>query len=252
MPLQSLLSLPRISLEKILNKQITQEGIINSGKGISFCTFSKNRLYQVKKSIPHLLSVMGSNDQLVYVDYDDPNNSKEYVKSLRDPRIKIIWVKDAPWWQMNHARNCACVNADKELLVVMDIDNLINPDITPKIRELDSNNFILIGHGQKGFSGFCALHKKNFLTVNGYEEAIVGYGRDEDSLYGALINLGLNKIQLNNYPPVLLKGNGKTLETIGDCSWSHQNGLLLQVLRQRNPIKNNVSRNWGKGWVRYF
>lgn len=218
---------------------------------LSICTFAKNRLEQVKRTLPHTLSILAHEDEIVFVDYSDPQNSGTWAKdNIHDDRIVVIWVPNMKWWHMNHARNCAGVNAKNDILVFMDIDNLPNIHCINAVRNLPPKIWYGAGVGVN-ISGFAAIRKSDFWSVNGYEEALVGYGYDDTSMHIALGNMGIPRVDLSpDCRPSVIDGEQvRILEPSNGYTWE-QNKKITQILGERHPYRVNVGRNWATGWTK--
>jgi len=218
---------------------------------LSICTFAKNRLDQVKRTLPHVLSVLGPDDELVFVDYSDPQKSGLWAKeNVKDNRLVLVWVPGMKWWHMNHARNCAGVNAGKDIFVFMDVDNLPSKDLVEAIRKMPPKTWYGVGVGVN-ISGFAAIRKSDYLEVNGYEEALVGYGYDDTGMHVAMNRLGVPRVDLKSLVPQIQGGEAqvRVLEPSKGYEWE-QNKQITLILNERHPYKANIGRNWGIGWSR--
>lgn len=214
---------------------------------ISVCTFCKGRLDQAKRSLPHILAQLQDDDEVIFVDYSDADNAGIWARdNIKDAKLKIIWVPHRKYWHMNHARNCAGIHATKDILVFMDIDNLPSKEIIEKIRGMSKGKCYNIGCGPN-ISGFVAMHKEDYLDVNGYEEALVGHGYDDTSMYIALERKGIVGVKLDEkFSVIECENQVRIFEPyIGDA-WE-QNRKIVLTLLERHKYKVNISRNWGLG-----
>jgi predicted glycosyltransferase involved in capsule biosynthesis len=186
------------------------------------------------------------NDELIFVDYDDSEHSGDWVASLNNPQINIIRILNAPLWHMNHARNISVLNATKELILVTDIDVLLNKTFIDECKQLQKNTFktnLWKKHKEYWSAGTCCFWKNDFLLVNGYEEALVGWGYDDEAFYGMLkkngkvqeeFNARIESIDCSNPNKVLDVNNREINKKVNDLMFN------------RSCFKSNVFRNWGR------
>lgn len=227
---------------------------------ISFCTYCMDRLPQAKISIPRALEALDATDECVLVDFSCPEHTAAVFASLYentpDKRLTIVTVPGMTWWQQTHARNCAALAAQHDLLMFVDIDNLIHKTAIVRARTLQKGSFFALLPG-KHFSGFCVIWREDFLKVNGYEEGL-SYGYDDTNFYRALECADIHRIDWTDYKPNIIDDPKAALHwepmegpiNMGSAQWT-QNQTITDILRQRHPYKNNMSRNWGKGWNYY-
>ena len=214
---------------------------------LSICTYSKNRLKHTQQAVPNLLNITEAGDEIVFVDYSCQEGSGKWVKSLQNPKIKVIYVDNRQWWHAAHARNCAAVNTKNSILVFMDIDNIIPKELLSTIRNMPRGQFYALIPGPD-ISGFCAMYREDFFKINGYEEAIVGHYYEDTNMYRALDLATVKRIDIK-IPVRVLDPNTQVriLEAQTGDIWS-QNEAITNVLRQKHLYRNNVSRNWALDW----
>ena len=236
-----------------MNEKVTVY-IGDAGKGkmptISVCTYCMKRLGQAKQSVPHLLSQVKPGDEVVFVDYSCPEGAGGWAKSLNNSQLKVISVPGRSWWNPAHAHNCAMRASAGDIVVFMDIDNMLPNGLLERIRGMPRGQFYAYLPGDN-LSGFCCIWRDEFLKVNGYEEALAGWGYEDTSLYRALDLAGVKRVDMKDVKPLVLDPNRqvRVLEPVMGDPW-RQNWAITDVLRQRHRFRNNVNRDWGLGWVK--
>lgn len=210
---------------------------------LSICTYCKGRLSHARLFVAEILPLLSGSDELVFVDYDDPENSGEYIRCLNDKRVRLILVKRSQYWMPSHAHNCAGFNADKELLVFCDIDIENLPIST--IRLLKPTEFGEACNNQ----GLVAMWKSDFVEINGYEEAMVGWGYEDKHVKKSLRAFGRNavnvgKVRCHKFDHVRILDPLVKWDTFAKI-----NREIAQVLRKLHPYKNNIGRNPGIGAI---
>jgi len=206
------------------------------------------RIEHVKKTIPHLLSIMTPFDELVFVDYGDPEESGLWVKSLNDPRVKVIKVDDVDWWHMNHARNIAVKFCKHEIVFLTDVDTLISKEILQSSRSIVSGKFGVLERTKTYHNnGSCCFTKTDFLRINGFEEALVLWGFDDDLFYTQLQNNGAYRTILGKSYKIIKRNHTRTIPAKNIPKEWGINNKIGKLLLERNHLRSNVGRNWGRG-----
>ena len=215
---------------------------------ISICTYSRNRTYQVKKFVPKALESMSESDELVFVDYGDPQNSKDYVLSINDPRIKVVEVPGVKHWHMNHARNCSAVYAEKDILLFCDIDVYIEKESLDFIRKNVTDENFVAGNNSALSHGSCAIKRIMYDTVNGYEEMFTGWGFDDHCMYRMLASNGfklkrLPKCESDNN----IEGSRFNYREHHDSTNTEFNQGLMNYISSKKIKRANFQRTIGYG-----
>ena len=218
---------------------------------ISLCTYAMDRTYHVMRSIPLALSALGDNDELIFVDYNDPHNIGQWVLSLGDPRVKVIKVTDREFYAPAYARNCAGTHATKDIMIFMDIDNFMNAGILKEARSMKGSEFAAYDHSHVDHvSGFTVMWRRDFIDINGYDEALTGWGFEDISMIDALSIAGLKKKILRTSVTGVecdIHHTTRQLSSSDYCSKksnNDQNSQIIDVLRRRHPYKHNIHRDW--------
>lgn len=223
---------------------------------ISIITYCKNRMSEALNSVPRTLSYLRDTDELVFVDYDCPSKTYIRIKNMNDPRIKIVRLEHLRWFHTNHARNVGAKNADGDILMFTDVDHYVPADVIIETRTLSMRTFGIMPNEITNW-GWLAVHKINFYAVNGYEEAMCGYGEDDFQMRRQLQNCGLSPWMLTAkiicvQPTVT--ANGRTylrqeqIRCHEDDNKQRTNSANMAVgraLRVLSQNRNNVGRNWG-------
>ena len=199
---------------------------------ISIVTTCKGRLSYLKESLKSWLNLDYTNYEIIVVDYDDPDGTENYIKrnknfllensKARD--LKVVKVKNKPFFNLNDARNRGIKASDSELVFMVDSDiHIKDKNIFKKINRLYSNGIVFfssqlilntnyeevvllykkyydinlniplllpIGTTIKGFNGTACFVKKLYSEIGGFNKKIneSGYGQDENEFYLRYIN----------------------------------------------------------------
>ena len=160
---------------------------------LSLITTCKNRLPHLKQTLPLMLQQPRA--EVIVVDYGCEQGTAAWVKE-HHPAAKLVQVKDDPIFCAARARNMGAKNASHELLCFVDADVLVHLELG-KWLELnqDPNAFYLypVSNKERELDGFLIVRREHFFKVDGYDEAIRGWGGEDFDLYERLARTGLSK-----------------------------------------------------------
>ena len=155
---------------------------------VSIITTCKGRLDHLKQSLPTwLVQNYAGAWEIVVVDYDCPDGTAEWLRSLGTDRVRCVEVRDnALPFHMNHARNVGVTAASGGVLALLDADNIASPEyLTRGINAMLSTGAKLCNTVTEvgGMRGCCFIDAASLLGLNGFDEAFVNYGFCDIDLY---------------------------------------------------------------------
>jgi len=89
----------------------------NNSISVAIITFNRSNF--LRKNVPTVLRQLKSGDELLIVDNNSTDNTQEFVKSINDPRVRVIFEKTQG---LNHGRNAAIKNAENFFVLLLDDD----------------------------------------------------------------------------------------------------------------------------------
>ena len=146
----------------------------------------KGRLEHLLRSLPLFLAQR--NAEVVVVDYSCPDHTASVLAQLH-PQARVVAVEAAAQFNLSHARNLGAAAATGELLIFLDADVIIAPDFTERldglVAETDGcfHRFQSASAHKLGIAGSCVVARKHFEAVQGYDEALQGYGGEDADFY---------------------------------------------------------------------
>ncbi len=167
---------------------------------ISFITTCKGRLHHLQQTLPLLAAL--KNVEVIVVDYACPQGTAAWVEE-HYPHVRVIRITDDPGFHVGRARNAGANAATSPWLCFIDADVAIKdgliqwaaenlrPDTHYRPQPYDAE---LYG------SFFCP--RAAFLETDGYDEAIRGWGGEDDDFY---LRLKLAGYREDCYPASLLE-----------------------------------------------
>jgi len=166
-------------------------------EGVSLICAVKNRNENLDKALGTWIK-HPEVDEIIIVDWDSDEPIEDVAKKHQDGRIKVAHVPNQPRWILSWAYNLAARLTSYSKILKLDADILLSDDFFQEC-ELSPKSFFA-GNLRKAVSrndvylnGQMFLYRKDFFSVNGFDERITTYGHDEDDLYGRL-ELGIKRI----------------------------------------------------------
>lgn len=155
---------------------------------ICFIVTCKGRLHHLRQTLPTLVKQPGT--ECVVVDYDCPDHTYLWV-SQHFPTVRIARVLDAPKFNLARARNIGSTLTQATWLCFIDADIALANDFSARVLPI-----LISGHFHRpqpmpwDACGTVICPRDRFLAIEGYDEAIEGWGGEDDDLYHRLISTG--------------------------------------------------------------
>lgn len=145
----------------------------------------KNRLEFLKQCLPTVLNQTYRDLDICVVDYNCPQKTFDYVRAnFSDKRIVNVRCNVKPnEWNLSAARNAGFKAAIGEIILFIDADAILQPGfIEAHVNALVPGSFFC-GWGYKDATGCCMVYARDFKAINGYNEALQGYGYEDIDIY---------------------------------------------------------------------
>jgi len=177
---------------------------------ISFCVTCRNRLWQVKETLRANLKQIGDGHNICLVDFGSSDGLSEWIwsgfeKDIRDKRLTFFEVRNEVRWSMSRAKNLAHRMATGNYLFSLDADNWIVSEDIGQIEQAAEQGISChqwSGSWADGSCGRLGVPRDLFLTLGGYDEALLPMGGEDLDLIQRILKAGGNLIRLS--PPVIL------------------------------------------------
>lgn len=156
---------------------------------ISFCTSCKNRLWQLRETLPQNLAALEAHPdtELVVVDYDSTDGLEDWLRAFAvanpSPQLRFVKLQESRYWHFSIAKNLAHRLARGRWLVSLDADNFIG-DQLPILRrfwssEPDAVLHLWSGVWLDGTCGRIAMPSHAFRELGGYDEQLLPAGHQD-------------------------------------------------------------------------
>ena len=161
---------------------------------VTVTTGSMNRLEPLRQALPTWLA-LPEVDEVIIVDWGSSPPLSHALRDFTDDRILIVRVTDQRHWKNSKCHNLELRLASRsDLLLRLDNDTLIRPDFfahhAPRHNGFYAVNWRTVPQAvddKRNLAGTLLIDPKYLLRVNGYNERLVHYGREDDDLHARLM-----------------------------------------------------------------
>ena len=156
---------------------------------ISAVTTCKDRLAHLQQTLPRLLAEPFH--EVVLVDFDCPSHAGDWVQATF-PSVKVVRVTETPIFHLARARNLGAAAASgSEWLFFMDVDTEIEPGFLGEMAErLGPGGFYRALPLAFELCGTIFVTRADYERVGGYDEAIQGWGSEDEDIVEQLEAIG--------------------------------------------------------------
>lgn len=162
-----------------------------------------NRLHHIKQTLQQNIHDNFLSEQVEFnlLDYNSTDGLERWVKQqgeLFDTGIFNYYKTITPtYYHRTHSRNMAFRLSTGDIVCNLDADNYLGEGFAAYILNLfcmsDEKVFYTPRYSERDVIGRLCLWRKHFLSVNGYNEALPGYGLEDIELYYRLWKSGIEQ-----------------------------------------------------------
>lgn len=217
---------------------------------LSFCITCKNRIEQIKKTLPLNLSDNNADHQIiefVLIDFASNDGLKNWItgnfkKELNSGYLKYYYTEKLSDWHASIAKNTAHFYANNDILVNLDCDNYTGYRggnfVMQQFIKRKNDNIILHQFNNFGDGSFgrISLMKHFFDKIGGYDESFEPMGFQDGDLIRRLQSFGLKYLCLKNQAYNRAEKNTKIesiANTNSDLSWRQ-----MEKINRRKSMEN--------------
>ena len=172
-----------------------------NGQRLTLTTGSLDRLEHLQKSLT-TWTACPELDEIIVVDWGNEVPLLQCLNIFADPRVVVARAEGQKHWHNSKCHNLELHLASGEQILRLDSDYLLRPNFFRR-HEL-KNGCFFAGNwqaastiNQRHLSGAVYAYKSDLLAINGYNERLLHYGREDDDLYNRLVAGGLRRIDLD-------------------------------------------------------
>ncbi len=223
---------------------------------LSFCITCKNRLKQIKETLPQNLKDnenAKNRVEFVIVDFGSTDGlqkwiKKNFVSEIKAGYLNYYYTEELTEWHASIAKNTSHILAKNEILVSLDCDNFTgkNGGLFVLNNMLKFGYFTVALHQFSnefgdGSYGRIAISKDNFIRVGGYDESLEPMGYQDVDFLLRLRLMGITYIHLID------KDYNKTIPNTKEEGLIHTNSNRNWVaMNFRNYRKSTQNITSGK------
>jgi hypothetical protein len=172
---------------------------------ISFATVSMNRMHHIIQTLPKNIQDNESYSavEFLLLDYNSSDGLEDWVKTnlnkyIESGLLKFYRTTEPEYFNRSHSRNMILKLAQGEIICNVDADNYTGKGFAKYINEAfnSDDNIFLKGFYKEGleeykdaYGRFCTW-KKDFFSLNGYDEEMESYGHEDTDLYERMVRYG--------------------------------------------------------------
>ncbi|GHV40035.1 hypothetical protein FACS1894179_05910 [Bacteroidia bacterium] len=230
---------------------------------LSFCITCKNRLHQIKQTLPQNLSdniAMKGKIDFILVDFGSTDGLQKWIaenfeSEIEDGYLKYYYTEELKSWHASVAKNTAHILSQSDILVNLDCDNYTGKNggefILKSMIKFGIHDTVIHQFSNKfgdGSYGRIALSKQNFISIGGYDESFEPMGYQDTDLLIRLMVSGIVYIHLGNrrYNKAILNNKIKSVEnTLSGVSWKEMN-LRNFLTSRKNITSGKITANTEK------
>lgn len=155
---------------------------------LSFITVCKARLKYLKQTLP--LMAAQPDTETIVVDYSCPQGTRAWVRE-HFPGVRIVAVDDDSGFSVGRARNLGAIAASTPRLCFIDSDIRVRDGFVPWVRQnWRGHHYFRASPPDHDIWGTHVCPADDFSAIGGYDEAVRGWGGEDDDLYIRLEDAG--------------------------------------------------------------
>ncbi|GAA4899717.1 glycosyltransferase [Streptomyces coeruleoprunus] len=235
---------------------------------ISYCVTCKNRLWQLRETLPENLERVRADGraEIVLVNYNSDDGLDTWVRRFR-PEIesgllRYLHERSEPYIHLSKAKNLAHFGSTGEFLVNLDADNFIG-DTVRAWREVWAREYDTLVHGfvaetdrgrfgrrdglpadGNGTCGRIGLPRRHFLALGGYDEEMLPMSQQDVDLIDRARALGLGVVRVPQ--PDRASAPAAICNSIQDKLAHTGSSLSWEEMRRRNRERRLESLRLGR------
>ncbi len=233
---------------------------------LSFCITCKNRLWQIRETLPkNLMDNIQNKDKIefILVDFASDDGLQQwvldnFVKEIEEGYLKYFFTKQLPYWHVSIAKNTSHILAKNNILVNLDCDNYTGYNgglfVIENMLKYGINNTVIHQFNNNygsGSYGRIALTKYNFMEIGGYDESFEPMVHEDTDLLKRLFVNGMKYIHLidNEYNKSIPNKRADSMTNVNsDLTWEEMKEKNFQK-SFKNITSGKIKANTEKGYI---
>lgn len=242
---------------------------------ISLCTTCMGRLADLERTLPVNLELNAGYLDLEFVilDYNSPDGLQDWMRRTMKPHLdsgRVVYYRteEPRFYSMTHSRNVAFKLASGDIVCNVDADNYtldqrLSSEERPRACFAERLNYLANQLGRRVFfaksrqllRGRLGFFRREFMEeLGGYDEGLLGYGRDDDDLRNRAWALGYTMMRFDGpYVDRIKTTREQKGALMADTNWrrtERDNAAKSAVNIAARRLQANVGKAWGRTVVR--
>jgi hypothetical protein len=230
---------------------------------ISLVTTCMGRADDLKKTLVKNIedNIDYPNIEFVILNYNSPDSMHDFMTSpeilplIKAGKIRYLITGQPRYYSFSHSRNVAALNSTGDIFINVDADNFTGQGFAAFINllaEIQPQKAVF-SRGKRRIHGRIGMYMNEFRQLGGYDEELVGYGFDDQSLLLRAIAYGCKlmwwkRISPEEFAKRIVTSRQDVSRYLKDenwraTEWSNKRLTLEKV--SRNEFHVNVGRRWG-------
>lgn len=173
---------------------------------IAFCVTSRNRLWQLSKTLKANVSKLKDRQMISLVDYGSSDGLSDWIwknfnSEIKDEKLSFFEVLNEVHWNMSRAKNLSHRLANAKYFFNLDADNSIDDkdiEFISEAAELNRVTHQFSGDWNDGSCGRIGVSKELFEKIGGYDETMLAMGSEDIDI---LRRISFLNIKIFKLPP---------------------------------------------------
>jgi N-terminal domain of galactosyltransferase len=161
-----------------------------ANKRVSLITTCMGRADHLDQTLPTWLCQPV--DEIIVVDWSSPDYVKKIIDRYQDGRIIHVHVPNQTIYDRSKSRNVGVRVSTGFFLMLCEIDIIVGEQSLSCIQDTQDVLYRSVDKEGSGLAGVCVVTKSMLDKVNGYNERLEGWGREDYDLF--------ERLRKNNYP----------------------------------------------------
>jgi len=177
-------------------------------KKVAFCITCMNRMQHLQQTLEKNIqdNYLPEEVEFVLLDYNSQDGLEQWVYQNMMPYIEsgmLFYYKtlEPQYYFRSHSRNMAFRLANADILCNLDADNFLGKGFAAFMLEEFSkfdNIFYVNDYSLNDTYGRVCVRTGDFISIRGYNEALKGYGYEDNDFQNRLISSGLKPVSFHN------------------------------------------------------
>lgn len=201
-----------------------------------------NRLHHLQETLPKNLQDCTTNNNIEFVilDYNSSDGLENWMRNnfhSFSSKVNYYKTSEPSYYNRSHSRNMAFRLASGDIVCNLDADNYSGKGFAEYIEDVFKHNqSIFVVPQDENLSdtfGKICMTKTDFIQIRGYDEAIKGYGFEDNDIKNRLLNLGLTQIGFKRQEFLEAISHSEEERIKNEFTYNHLHALFVEKINHQ-------------------